>query len=53
MDFQYHLSAEVLAFVGLSICAEIVKRHGGTLEFDSETGKGTTVKVFLPKEEME
>lgn len=41
------------AGLGLSICTEIVKRHGGTLEFDSETGKGTTVKVFLPKEEME
>ena len=41
------------AGLGLSICTEIVKRHGGTLEFDSETGKGTTVKLFLPKEEME
>lgn len=40
------------AGLGLSICAEIVKRHGGTLEFDSEKGLGTTVKVFLPKEQI-
>lgn len=37
------------AGLGLSLCMEIVKRHGGTLEFQSEIGKGTTVRIFLPK----
>lgn len=39
------------AGLGLSLCMEIVNRHGGTLEFQSEVGTGTTVRIFLPKEE--
>lgn len=39
------------AGLGLSLCMEIVKRHGGTLEFQSEEGVGTTARIFLPKEE--
>ena len=36
------------AGLGLSICAEIVKRHGGDLSFQSIPGKGTLVRVWLP-----
>ncbi len=36
------------AGLGLSICAEIVKRHGGTMNFQSIEGKGTYVRVWLP-----
>ena len=36
------------AGLGLSICAEIVKRHGGQMEFRSREGKGTVVRLFLP-----
>lgn len=39
------------AGLGLSLCMEIVKRHGGTLEFQSEEGVGTTARIFLPEEE--
>ena len=41
------------AGLGLSLCMEIVNRHGGTLEFQSEVGTGTTVRIFLPKEEKQ
>ena len=35
--------------LGLSIVADIVKNHGGTLEIESAVGKGTTVRICLPK----
>lgn len=35
------------AGLGLSICQEIVKRHGGTMTFKSIQGKGTMVRIFL------
>lgn len=38
------------AGLGLSICAEIVKRHEGRLDFQSEEGKGTLVRVWLPEQ---
>ncbi len=34
--------------LGLSISYTIVKEHRGSLEFDSEPGKGTTVTIKLP-----
>lgn len=34
--------------LGLSLSERIVTGHGGTLTFDSEQGKGTTVRVALP-----
>jgi signal transduction histidine kinase len=34
--------------LGLTIAADIVKNHGGTLEIESELGGGTTVRVRLP-----
>ncbi len=39
--------------LGLSICAEIVQRHGGSLSFQSEEGKGTLARVWLPGKEGE
>jgi two-component system, NtrC family, sensor kinase len=33
---------------GLSIAHNVVKSHGGALEFQTETGKGTTFLVRLP-----
>jgi len=36
--------------IGLAVCDEIVKYHGGTLDIDSEYGVGTTVTVTLPLE---
>jgi signal transduction histidine kinase len=34
--------------LGLSISLKIVKEHGGTLTFTSESGKGTKAEIVLP-----
>jgi signal transduction histidine kinase len=36
--------------LGLSICDEIVKLHGGRIEIRSQVGRGTTVSVYLKGE---
>ncbi|MBR6558337.1 MAG: ATP-binding protein [Clostridia bacterium] len=38
------------AGLGLSLCAEIVRRHGGEISIDSVHGKGTQVSVSFPRE---
>ena len=38
--------------LGLSISYNIIKEHGGTLEFSSEPGKGTMAIVKLPPAEL-
>ncbi len=34
--------------LGLSICQSIVKNHGGTIDIQSERGRGTCVTIWLP-----
>jgi signal transduction histidine kinase len=34
--------------LGMMITQEIVKKHGGKMEVESEEGEGTTVSVYLP-----
>ena len=34
--------------LGLSICKNILAAHNGFMEFESNIGKGTTVKIFIP-----
>ncbi|TYO99654.1 phospho-acceptor domain-containing protein [Geothermobacter ehrlichii] len=39
--------------LGLSISWDIVQKHGGRLEVDSEVGKGTTFTISLPRRESD
>jgi signal transduction histidine kinase len=34
--------------LGLPICERIVKNHGGKIEVESQPGRGTTFKIYLP-----
>ena len=38
--------------IGLSICDEIVKLHGGTIEILSKLGEGTIVVIEFPLKEV-
>jgi len=38
--------------LGLSICYELIKNHGGRIEVESEIGKGTTFRIYFPCHRM-
>lgn len=44
----FHTSKEGGTGLGLMISKRIIEDHGGTMEFDSVVGKGTTVDIALP-----
>ena len=37
--------------LGLVVCQEIVKTHGGAIDIQSQIGIGTTVQIFLPTDQ--
>lgn len=39
--------------IGLSVCAAIVKAHGGEIKAESTPGKGTVIRFWLKMEEVE
>lgn len=38
--------------LGLAICKSIIEAHSGSMTVDSELGKGSTFKIYLPTEAM-
>jgi signal transduction histidine kinase len=38
--------------LGLPLTKRLVELHGGTIEIDSEPGKGTIASVYLPEERL-
>lgn len=34
--------------LGLAVCHQIIRAHGGRIQVNSAVGKGTKVRVFLP-----
>jgi two-component system phosphate regulon sensor histidine kinase PhoR len=34
--------------LGLALCQEIVRKHGGTIDIESALDRGTTVSIMLP-----
>ncbi|ACX51680.1 multi-sensor signal transduction histidine kinase [Ammonifex degensii KC4] len=38
--------------LGLSLAKEVVEAHGGRIEVESELGKGTTMRIYLPLREV-
>ena len=41
------------AGIGLSLCRKMAENHGGSISIESETGKGSTVTLFLPLKQNE
>ena len=44
----YYTTKSAGTGLGLSICYSIIHKHDGSIEFDSEIGKGTTFKILIP-----
>lgn len=44
----FYTTKEKGSGIGVSLSNEIIKAHGGKLEYDSKLGKGTIVKITLP-----
>lgn len=47
-----HTQAHEGAGLGLALAKSLMERHGGTLEIESEVGKGTTVTIMFPPERL-
>ena len=39
--------------IGLSVCAAIIKAHGGEIDAESRPGEGTTIRFWLETEKIE
>jgi PAS domain S-box-containing protein len=48
----YHSTKTDGSGLGLMIVQRIIRDHGGELEIDSEPDHGTTIKLFIPREDQ-
>jgi signal transduction histidine kinase len=51
--FERGVSGDDMTGLGLVICKDVIKQHGGTIDIASETSKGTRVVFTLPVAEEE
>lgn len=46
----FHSTKESGSGLGLLIVRRIIREHGGEMEIDSQTGEGTTITLFFPRQ---
>lgn len=46
--YPFHSTKEIGSGLGLAIAYRIIEEHKGRIKVDSEVGKGTTIRIYLP-----
>ena len=46
--YPFYSTKEIGSGLGLAIAYRIIEEHKGRIKVDSEVGKGTTIRIYLP-----